>query len=225
MREASAVFAWLSRFLRGDSAVDADEPQLRQMLADLDRDQASFPLKDLRPVLVPTPIFETGQWVGPYHHFPDLPVSLTWAFLRPQQTMSYLSSSVAAALDERKIDWRAAARGALAREFDHHPWTHEFKSPGGKVEAVAFAHKDGLGPSRLIMYSKLIDQFPSGFSIFVPERSSAFLLCSDASGEVRSSVEKAVHGCFTVADVPMSETGYSHTLLKEALRHAGEGVP
>lgn len=194
------------------------------MFADLDRDQASFPITDLRPVLVPTPIFETGQWVGPYHHFPDLPVSLTWAFLRPQQTMSYLSSSIAAAFDKKKIDWRAAARKALAREFDHHPWTHEFKSSGGKVEAVGFLHEDGLGPSRLIMYAKLIDHFPSGFSIFVPERSSALLMSSDASQEVQNSVEKAVQGCFTAADVPMSETGYNHTLLKEALRHAGELV-
>lgn len=216
------MFTWLSSWLRREPSPDPGDAQLRQLCNDVERDPTSFSIEDLRPVLVPTPIFETGRWVGPYFHFADLPVSLTWAFLRPQQTMMYLSTAAVTAFEAKSIDWRAAARFALAREFDSHPWTHAFNNPRGELEAVAFMHEDGLGPSRLIMYHKLKQRFPLGFTIFVPERSCALLVSAKASTEVRASVEKAVHGCFTAADVPMSESGYDHTLLKEALDRASE---
>lgn len=216
------MFRLLSRWLRHKPDRNGSVAQLEQLRNDLDVDPTSFPLDDLRPALIPSPILETGRWVGPYHYFPDLPVSLTWAFLRPQQTMMYLSTAAADAFDSKGIDWRTTARLALAREFDTHPWTHEFHNERGDLEAVVLLHDDGLGPSRLIMYRRLAQQFPTGFIVFVPERSCALVMSAKASAEVRDSVEKAVHRCFTGAEVPMSERGYDHTLLREALDRVGE---
>ena len=83
-------------------------------------------------------------------------------------------------------------------------------------------HEDGLGPSRLMMYSWFTKQFPHGFSFFVPERSCAFVIANDASSKIQESVQTAVHGCFAAADVPMSESAFDHTLLKQALHDARE---
>ena len=212
----------ISRWLRPKHDRDSAVAQLEQMRSDLDLDSTSFPADDLRPVLIPSPILEAGDWVGPYHHFPDLPLSLTWVFLRPQHTMRYLSTKAAAAFDAKGVNWRATARLALVKEFENHPWTHEFRSETGDVEAVGLLHADGLGPSRLIMCRALARHFGEGFLFFAPERYSAFVLSANASAKVRDNVGRAVHQYFSGADVPMSESGYSHALLREALERADE---
>lgn len=97
------------------------------MRHDLKLTPDEIPLADLRPVLMPSPILATGKWVGPYHYFPELPVSMTWAFLRPQQTMLYLSQDFAGrstskcrtGVEERGKPWR--------RDFNVKPWTHVFR--------------------------------------------------------------------------------------------------
>src|SRR5262245_2197377 len=217
------MFSWLQKLMPWSSK-DSGVKQLEQFLADVRADSTGFSVADLRPVLVPSAIFEAGRWIGPYHHFPALPVSLTWAFLRPQQTMLYLAHDAAAALEAKGIDWRSTARATLVKEFERHPWTHEYRNDRGKVEGMGMIHEDGLGPSRLIMYSRFAQQFPQGFSFFVPERSCAIVIANDASSQVRAAVEAAVRGYFSAADVPMSESAYDHTLLRRALSEAHEGA-
>jgi hypothetical protein len=204
------------------SKEDPYASQLKQLVADVQSDSTRVPIEDLRPVLISPSIFELGRWVGPYHHFSALPVSLTWAFLRPKQTMLYLDHDAVTAFEAKAIDWRSKARGALAADFQRHPWTHEYRNDQSGIEAVAMLHEDGLGPSRLIMYSWLVKQFPQGFSFFVPERYCTFVIANDASSKIQQSVQAAVHGCFVAADVPMSESAYDHTLLKQALHDVQE---
>jgi hypothetical protein len=192
-------------------------PDLNQMREDLDRDPADFPLADLWPVLIPSPILALPQWVGPRFHFAHLPVSLTWAYLRPEQSMQYLSTSTVAALELRGVPWRATAYRNLCEAFDGQPWTHEFKDEEGFVGAVAMLHNDGLGPSRLICHRKLLGRFPEGFVFFVPERSSAVVLSNKADQAVRQRVEQAVRGCIRSADVPMSDQPHTSQDLIAAL--------
>jgi hypothetical protein len=138
--------------------------------------------------------------------------------------MMYLAHGTVAILEAKGIDWRSAARAALERDVKRHPWTHEFCNDQNKVEGVAMIHEDGLGPSRLIIYNRLAQRFPQGFSFFVPERSCAMVIANDASLQVRTSIETAVRNCFSGADVPMSEKPYDHTLLKQALSDANEAA-
>jgi hypothetical protein len=218
------MLTWLSRLL-SPARMKAENPDVRalhQLRSDLDKDPLQFPLSDLRPVLIPSPILATGNWVGPFRYFESLPVSLAWAFLRPNQTMMYLSTPTADALEARGVDWRAVARSAVVRDFDRHPWTHEYENDAGDVEAVAFLHEDGLGPSRLLCCNKLLTRFANGFVLFVPERSSALVLQEHASAKVRDSVHRAVRSCIEAAEVPMSAEPYSHHLLKTALERVGE---
>ena len=219
------MLKWFSKLLSQEKKEAPEDPGVRailQMRADLDQDPGKFPLSELRPVLIPSPILAMGNWVGPFHHFESLPVSLAWAFLRPNQTMMYLSNSTALDLEARGVDWRSAARSALLQDFQRQPWTHEFKSDVGEVEAVALLHEDGLGPSRLLCCDLLLDRFRHGFAFFVPERSSAIVLSNRASVKVRNSVEDAVHGCLEAADVPMSEDPFSSDLLKTLLQRVRE---
>src|SRR5687767_10345285 len=108
------MFAFLKRILgarRGERELaDRVLRQVRQMSADLGAD---LPLSDLRPVLVPSSILSDGNWFGPHHHFETLPLSLTWAYRRPENTLQYLSADQAETLAADGIDWRAVARDAL----------------------------------------------------------------------------------------------------------------
>src|SRR5258708_4551539 len=100
------MLTWLSRLL-SPASTNPENPDVRalhQSRSDLDKDACQFPLTDLRPVLIPSPILAIGNWVGPFHYFESLPISLAWAFLRPNQTMMYLSTSTADALEARGVD-------------------------------------------------------------------------------------------------------------------------
>ena len=210
---------WLSR-IRRNGLSRTDDPDVRslaQMRADLATDPSEFPIRDLRPVLIPTEILSVGNWVGPFHRFESLPVSLAWAYLRPSQTMMYLSTQLASALEVRGIDWRRDSRSSLRQDFERAPWTHQFGAEGEEIQAVALLHPDGLGPSRLLCYDGLLRRFPSGFTFFVPERSSALVLSKTASEKIRGSVQRAVQGCLKAAAVPMSANEFDCAVLYEAL--------
>lgn len=180
------------------------------------------PLSQLRPVLIPSSVFDGGVWVGPYNQFRDLPVSLTWAYLCPGNTMLYLSQKSLRTLTASRADWRKSARDALHGEFLARPWTHHFTGPSGDVEAVAMLHEDGLGPSRLMFVTELLQHFPSGFDFFVPERAAACVLSRGASEIVREKIAKVVFACHQQADVPMGTNGFRHEVLARCLESAGE---
>lgn len=215
----------LSRIRRlfGRGNLPETDRQLEQLLDDVRRDPSEFPLSDLRPVLIPSPILATDKWIGPFHYFPELPISLTWVFLRPNQTMIYPTHDGAAALDARGIDWRAAAREALARDFQVRPWTREFQGESGEVEGAALVHDDGLGPSRLLFSRRLLAHFQDGFTFLVPERTVALVLGATASADVRASIGRFVEESFGHADEPMSTSGFRHESLLAALDAVGEG--
>lgn len=218
------MLGWLSKLFsaRKTELEDPDVLVLKQLRGDLDKDSSEFPLADLRPILIPSPILAMDRWVGPCHYFDNLPVSLTWAFLRPHQTMMYLSHSAAESFAARGIDWRAAARAARREDFESQAWTHEFPNESGEIAAVALFHDDGLGPSRLLCLPRLLERFPGGLSFFVPERSAALVLFDSAGAKVRESVQRVVQSCFEAADVPMSAEPFRYETLKAALERVGE---
>jgi hypothetical protein len=209
---------------RKPEPIDIGDRQLRQLRGDLDGDPPSFPLSELRPVLIPSSILEMGTWVGPYHHFSTLPVSLTWAYQRPEQTMMYLTHDMVQALETAHIDWRREARDSLVREFDRRPWSHEFRGASGDVEGVALLHDDGRGPSRLLCVRRLLGLLPDGFDFYVPERSCALLISRGAGADVRERVIQVVQQCLEAADVPMSSQPVAHELLLDALDPIGEAA-
>ncbi len=210
-----AMFDWIRKLRRSTSA----SPELEQMIADL-RNSEGFPITELRPVLVPSSIFELKRWIGPYHHFESLPVSLTWAYMRPNQTMQYLNSDTVAALEAKGCNWRSTALDELSRDVSRQPWTHEWKNASGLVRAVALMHNDGVGPSRLCVLSRYDLLFPEGFTFFVPERSCAILLSNDAESIVRDKITSAVEGCYQDAEVPMSKKPFSSDELRRSLAQA-----
>ena len=195
-----------------------DSARLRQMKSDVSA-AGEFPIEELRPVLIPSSIFEGGVWVGPYHHFTNLPVSLTWAYLRPQQTMLYLDHETVLRLEQRGVDWRSSALLEMEREVGDHPWTHEWKNQSGTLGAVALMHEDGIGPSRLICLSHYNAHFPAGFSFYVPERSCAILISKDADSGLVEKIKSVVEACNSSAGVPMGVLAYSSNELANSLKN------
>jgi hypothetical protein len=213
---------WARSLFRRNSD-DEDVQGLEQLHADLGRDPAEFPATDLRPVLVPSDIFTEGEWVGPFHYFSDLPISLTWAFLRPHQTMMYLSDPTVASLEERGINWRAAARDAFWKDFQEWPCSEVFKGDSDEVAGMGLMHDDGLGPSRLFFARSILTLFPEGFDFFIPQRACAVVLRRAAPPSLRASLERFVEEMLAGADVPMSKEPFPHESLIAALESAGEG--
>jgi hypothetical protein len=194
-----------------------DNASLAQLRADLDAAPTDWPIDNLRLVLIPSSILSKGMWLGPFDYFPDLPVSATWAYIRPHQTMTYLSSAVARELEGRGIDWRGSGTANSRADFCRQPFTHEFRGPSGGIEAVAMFHEDGLGPSRLLCLDELLEVLPNGFDFFVPERSTALLISTTASDDIRNEILQVVQQALEVADVPMASEPFSWKILQSRL--------
>ena len=150
-------------------------------------------------------------------------MSLTWAYLRPENTMVYLSFAAAAWLEARRIDWRRSAKASLHRDFANQPWTHEYKDESG-VQAVALLHADGLGPSRLLCAEELKRRLLGDFNWYVPERSCAFVISKSASSAIRDTVTAAVRGCQESADVPMSTEAFPAEILDSVVGALNENA-
>jgi hypothetical protein len=201
-----------------------DRSRLDRLVENVRADPASFPLAELRPVLIPSPILEGGDWLGPHVHFPGLPVSLTWARLREPGSFLYLTTAEAQAMTAKGIDWRQAARDTIVDDFLREPWTHEFSDRDDNLEGVILAQTDGLGPSRLFCHEALLEQFPEGFEWFVPDRWAALIVLPGATPEGREHVLKMVASLHEKSSVPMSLEPYDHSALRDALVSAGEYV-
>lgn len=216
------MFRFLRRLLVGDRAekqrIDGMLRQLKQMQGDLGKD---LPIADLRPVLIPSSILDGGDWFGPHHYFSKLPVSLTWAYMRSENTMQYLSSDHAAKLTAEGIDWRSVARNALYDDSRKRPWMSR-RNPNDESIGMAAVLQDDLGATRLLCFDQLCSIFPNGFRFFVPDRYTAFVLADDSPADVEAHLVGMVQQVHRNADVPMSLEPFSHSLLKEALVEAGE---
>lgn len=188
------------------------DPVIRQLRRDVGADPSTFSVEDLRPVLIPSAILSYDRWVGPRYYVGSLPVSLTWAYLRPENTMIYLSFDAVAWLEAHHIDWRRSAKASLHQDFDNRPWTHEFRDESG-LQAVALLHADGLGPSRLLCAEELKRSLSGDFDWYVPERSCAFVISKNASSSIRDKVATAIRRCYESAEVPMSMEALSSEAL------------
>jgi len=216
------MFRFLKRIFGGARAekerIDGLLRQLKQMRGDLGQD---LPLADLRPVLIPSSILEGGDWFGPHHYFSKLPVSLTWAYMRSENTMQYLSRDHASKLTADGIDWRSVARSALYEDSKKRPWMSR-RNPNDESVGVAAVLQDDLGATRLLCFDQLCSIFPNGFRFFVPERYTAFVLADDSPADIEAQLVGMVQQTRRNADVPMSLEPFSHVLLREVLVEAGE---
>lgn len=138
--------------------MDAELEALRHAL-DLKPDDVD--VDRLRPILAPASFFES-EWPGPLVRFGESPLALTWAVLQPDQTMLYVTSALQVYWERQGLDCRGRALDNLARDSTQ-AWTHEFRFDSGGAYAVVMMHDDGLGPSRLLLESRLSELFPDGY--------------------------------------------------------------
>jgi hypothetical protein len=195
--------------------IEQMKQQVKQMTADLGAD---LPISELRPVLIPSSIFSSGGWFGPHHYFENIPLSLTWAYMRPNNTMQYLMTAKAEELNASGIDWKHEARQRLEADVLAKPWQMRRDKQDDSVLIAVL--QDEIGVSRLLCLDILLDMFPNGFEFFVPNRYCAFVVSANASDKDRDDVKQMVRKALEF-DVAMSEQPHSHEQLVSYLTEAG----
>jgi hypothetical protein len=61
----------LIRKLFGREKLSETDRDLKQLIHDIRRDPKDFPISDLRPILVPSEVLATDEWIGPSHTSPS----------------------------------------------------------------------------------------------------------------------------------------------------------
>jgi hypothetical protein len=203
-------------FGRGSSKSQIEQMmlQVQQMKADLGTD---LPIAELRPVLIPSSIFSRGSWVGPYHYFENIPVSLTWAYMRPNDTMQYLTTAKADELTAAGVEWKREARTRLEAEAMAKPWQMRRDKQTDRVMLALL--QDEIGVSRLLCLDTLLDMFPDGFEFYVPNRYCSIVVSPHASDQDQADVKRLVQESLKF-DVAMSDQPHSHKLLVSYLTEA-----
>lgn len=201
------------------SQIEQMMQQLQQMKADLGAD---LPIAELRPVLIPSSIFSHSGWFGPYHYFDSIPLSLTWAYMRPNNTMQYLMTAKAEELTASGVDWKREARARLEADVLAKPWQMRRDKQDDRV--VLAVLQDEIGVSRLLCLDILLDMFPDGFEFYAPNRYCSIVVSPHASDKDREDVRQMV-GQALKFDVAMSDQPHRHQLLVSYLSESGYWQP
>ena len=185
-----------------------DEPmhsaQLEELRRSLSMPPENLPLADLVPVFVPASFFESGNWPGPYVLLRAKPLAVTWAILRPQNTMLYVSKDAADYWERKHLPWREQAMENLVRLSENTLTSHHFSRTDGTAYALVMMHDDGVGPSRLLLNGHIKDIFPEGYSVAIPERSVGIALRRGASETEQLKIQELVKKCFNEGTAPVS---------------------
>ena len=186
-----------------DATMKTQLDELRQSLSIPPEDHS---LDDVVPVFVPAGFFESGKWLGPYVQLRAAQLAVTWAILRPRNTMLYVSQRTADLWESKGIAWREQSMENLVRLSENNLASHNFNRPDGTAFALVMMHDDGIGPSRLLLNGQLADIFPEGYRIAIPERSVGIVLRQGSTQEEQVKIEEVVSKCFNDGTAPVSPT-------------------
>jgi hypothetical protein len=184
---------------------DPETRQLETLRESLGKAPPELSIDEVFPVLVPASFFSLGNWPGPFELLQIPGLGLTWAVFQPQQTMRYVDRDIQVYWESRGIKWRATAMANLRRRSDDRLWTHEFRSDGGELFAVAMMHEDGIGPSRLLLHQRLEALLPEGYVVAVPERSCALVLSARATEAEQAKIHGVAVTCYQNGTAPVLE--------------------
>ena len=169
--------------------------RLDELRRGLDLPPEEVPLDQVVPVFVPASLEHNGQWPGPIVLTRAPELAITWACLRPAQTMLYVSFETARYWEGKGIDWRTQSMENPA-EMSEQISYHSFQREGGAYYGLVMMQEDGVGPSRLLLNGWLEEVFPEGYLVAVPKRSVGVVVSRTASPEERERVKGLVVECY-----------------------------
>ena len=155
------------------------------------------------PVIVPRAFFAVGNWPGPYLNLRHPDLALTWAILRPGQTMSYVNRERAALWLHEGVDWQSRSLSNLAACSGDGPWTHHETDAAGGLVFAAMMHSDGLGASRALLRNALTSGLGPHFVVGLPDRSCAVVFRNSTVDIGGQSPAQMVRAMFDNATTPL----------------------
>ena len=194
--------------------MDRDE-QLDELRKSLDLPPEDVPLDQVVPVFVPASPSNSGKWPGPIVQTRVPELAITWACLRPAQTMLYVSFETARSWENEGVDWRTASMENLA-SMSEQISSHSFEREDDAYYGLVMMHEDGVGPSRLLLNVWLEEVFPQGYMVAVPERSVGVVLSRTASKAELEQVDDLVVQCYENGDRPLKRGMFDPDLLTAA---------
>src|SRR5467141_3931531 len=99
----------------------------------------------LRPLIVPSTYFASGEFPAPHVPLTDPDLALTCVLLSEPRTVLYVTPDVADGWGRSGIEWQAAALAAMRRSDEGLLWTQERRDEDGRLLWVGFMNGDGLG--------------------------------------------------------------------------------
>jgi len=155
------------------------------------------------PVIVPRTFFALGNWPGPYLNLRHPDLALTWAILRPEQTMSYVNHERAALWLREGVEWQSRSLSNLATCSGDAPWTDQKTDDTGSVVFAAMMHSDGLGASRALLCSALTSGLGPQVVIGLPDRSCGIVFANSTVDIGGQSPAQMVRAMFDGATTPL----------------------
>jgi len=185
------------------------EVQLRELRKGLGLRPEEIDTRNIAPVLVPSSFFALGNWPGPHVRLRAGEIGLAWAVMLPEETMHYVSFSMAEYWDANNVDWKLLAHGYLQNNTSEELGTHAFRPSHGELYALAFMQSDGIGPSRLLLRDQLLARFPGGYKVAVPEMSCGIAFSVGLEEDELGNIQRVIERCYQGGTRPLAPSIYS----------------
>jgi len=135
---------------------------------------------------------------------PGTPFAVAWAFVGEMNFFEHISRDGARMLDEASIKWRSQSYRNLEALARVEPANGYKDDERGHPFIQIMLHKDGMGPSRLLVPGIFVDIFGTDYEVAIPEQTCAVAYRTGLSGDMAFVVEGMVQGCFSQGTTPMS---------------------
>jgi len=157
----------------------------------------------LRPLIVPSEYFASGQFPAPHVPLTAPDLALTCVLLSDPGAMLYVTPDAVDALGQSGIEWRPAALAAMRRSDEGLLWTQDRRDEDGRLLWLEFMNVDGLGSSRLLLRDDLERQFPEGYFVAFPDRSCGLAISKSVDSDVLEELRAMVADMYRHATTPM----------------------
>lgn len=202
------IFEWIGRAI-GWKASSGPPTKMEVLERELRKPPEAFDLHDLVPVLVPKTFSKNGHWPGPIHRLEADDFDLTWAVLRPNDALVYVSRKMESLWEGRGEPWKAIAQANLQRIAEAEPFNHVCSRGDGSIYMVTMLYGQNLAASRLLVPGLLEATFPEGYRVAVPEMTCAVAFSATLDAHEAQVVDDLISNLFAKGEEPVSLLRYS----------------
>jgi len=205
---------WIATMFQSRSAASlGDADKIDVLRRELAKPPEAFAISDLVPMLVPRAFSETEHWPGPIYRLAAGDFDQTWAVLRPDDAIVYVSRPMQALWEAQGQPWRQIADENLRRLAETEPFSHVSARDDGSAFMVNMLYGQNMGPSRLLVPDLLKSTFPGGYRVAVPEMTCAVAFTSTPSRDEAKVIDDLIANLFEHGREPVSSARFAPDAL------------